>query len=100
VSRRSKHAEKGAAAVETRLLALAEKELPAEDAIRIHDLRRTLGSWMAASGEGLPVIGAVLGHSNPSTTQIYARLQDDAKRAALEAHGARIGPLLSAGGGA
>jgi integrase len=42
--------------------------------VRIHDLRRTVGSWMAAGGASLPTIGKMLGHRNASTTQIYARL--------------------------
>lgn len=67
--------------------------------VRLHDLRRTAGSWMATSGASLPLIGKVLNHSNPSTTQIYARLAEDAKRTALEEHGARIGPMLNAATG-
>jgi len=38
------------------------------------DLRRTLGSWLAANGYSLPLIGKVLGHSQPAATAIYARL--------------------------
>lgn len=52
--------------------------------VRIHDLRRTLGSWMAARGYSLPLIGKALNHSNVSTTAIYARLDLDPVRAALE----------------
>ena len=42
--------------------------------LRIHDLRRTLGSWQAATGASLPVIGKSLGHKNVATTAIYSRL--------------------------
>lgn len=42
--------------------------------LRIHDLRRTLGSWQAITGASLPIIGKSLNHKNASTTQIYARL--------------------------
>jgi len=42
--------------------------------LRIHDLRRTLGSWQAASGSSLPIIGRSLGHKQVQTTAIYARL--------------------------
>ena len=52
--------------------------------VRIHDLRRTLGSWMAAQGCSLPLIGKALNHSNTATTQIYARLNLDPVREALE----------------
>lgn len=42
--------------------------------LRIHDLRRTLGSWQAKTGASLVIIGKSLNHKNPSTTAIYARL--------------------------
>jgi len=45
--------------------------------LRLHDLRRTLGSWQAAGGSSLHVIGKSLGHKNVSTTAIYARLNLD-----------------------
>lgn len=48
--------------------------------IRLHDLRRTLGSWQAATGASLPVIGKSLGHTQQQTTQIYARLNIDPVR--------------------
>ena len=44
------------------------------DDVRLHDLRRTAGSWLATTGSSLPLIGEVLNDSNSSTTQIYARL--------------------------
>jgi integrase len=52
--------------------------------LRIHDLRRTLGSWQAAGGASLSVIGKSLGHSQPSTTAIYARLDLADVRASVE----------------
>ena len=58
--------------------------------VRLHDLRRTLGSWMAQAGNSLHLIGRVLNHSNASTTQVYARFGEDSVRAALEQHGARL----------
>ena len=54
--------------------------------VRVHDLRRTLGSWLAAHHYGLPLIGRVLNHSQPSATAIYARLDLEPVRAALEAN--------------
>jgi integrase len=51
---------------------------------RVHDLRRTLGSWLAAQGHSLPLIGRALNHSNVNTTQVYARLNLDPVREALE----------------
>lgn len=41
---------------------------------RVHDLRRSAASWMAAGAVPLNVIGAGLGHRSLSATQIYARL--------------------------
>jgi len=45
--------------------------------IRPHDLRRTLGSYMAINGASLNIVGAALGHRQASTTQVYARLTTD-----------------------
>lgn len=58
--------------------------------VRLHDLRRTVGSWLAQAGNSLHLIGRVLDHTNASTTAVYARFADDAVRTALEQHGARI----------
>jgi integrase len=52
--------------------------------LRMHDLRRTLGSWQAATGASLPVIGKTLGHQNTATTAIYARLNIDPVRDAVD----------------
>jgi integrase len=52
----------------------------------IHDLRRTLGSWLAASGHSLPLIGRALNHSNTAATAVYARLDLAPVRAALESN--------------
>jgi integrase len=48
--------------------------------IRIHDLRRTFGSYQAISGASLQIIGKSLGHRSTEATQIYARLTTDAVR--------------------
>lgn len=42
--------------------------------LRMHDLRRTLGSWQAIAGVSLPIIGKSLGHKSLQSTAIYARL--------------------------
>ena len=54
--------------------------------VRLHDLRRTLGSWLAQSGNSLHLIGRVLNHSSQSTTAIYARFAQDHVRDALDKH--------------
>jgi integrase len=53
--------------------------------LRIHDLRRTLGSWQAKTGASLSIIGKSLNHKNVATTAIYARLDLDPVRAAVDA---------------
>jgi integrase len=52
--------------------------------LRIHDLRRTLGSWQANTGASLPIIGKSLGHRSQAATSIYARLQLEPVQEALE----------------
>jgi integrase len=62
--------------------------------VTIHDLRRSVGSWLAMQGVGLPIIGAVLGHASPTATAIYARLQPDAGRQALDRYSAMLTGLV------
>ncbi len=50
--------------------------------LRIHDLRRTLGSWLATQGESLLLIGKTLGHKSQGSTATYSRLAVDLVRAA------------------
>ena len=50
--------------------------------VRIHDLRHTYASIAVASGQGLPMIGKLLGHSQVQTTARYAHLAGDPVRAA------------------
>ncbi|MBT9556170.1 MAG: site-specific integrase [Myxococcales bacterium] len=52
--------------------------------VRLHDLRHTFASRGVSDGASLPIIGRLLGHSNPSTTQRYAHLSDDPLRAAAD----------------
>ncbi len=58
--------------------------------VRLHDLRRTVGSWLAQAGNSLHLIGRVLNHSNQSTTAVYARFSQDHVREALEQHAKRL----------
>jgi integrase len=50
------------------------------DNLRLHDLRRSLGSWQASTGASLAIIGKTLAHKNVNTTTIYARLNIDPVR--------------------
>jgi integrase len=61
----------------------AAKTAPSIANVTIHDCRRTVGSWMAIAGCSLPQIGAVLGHKSIRSTEVYARLSQDAQRSAL-----------------
>ncbi len=58
--------------------------------VRVHDLRHTFASILASSGLSLPIIGALLGHTQAATTQRYSHLMDDPLRAATERAGAVI----------
>ena len=58
--------------------------------LRIHDLRRTLGSWQAKTGASLAIIGKSLNHKNVATTAIYARLDLDPVRASVNTATAAI----------
>ena len=69
------------------------RKIAAVEDVRLHDLRRTVGSWLAQAGSSLPLIGRVLNHTDPKTTAIYARLGDDPARQALTEHGQRIAAI-------
>jgi len=51
--------------------------------LRIHDLRRTLASWMANAGVA-NIIGKTLNHKSLRSTQRYARLQVNPVRISME----------------
>jgi integrase len=55
------------------------------DDLRLHDLRRTLGSWQASSGASLLIIGKSLGHKSLQAAAVYARLNLDPVRASVDA---------------
>jgi integrase len=52
--------------------------------VALHDLRRTLASHMAINGTSEAIITKMLGHSSQSVTGIYARLNTEAVRDAME----------------
>jgi integrase len=52
--------------------------------VRMHDLRRTLGSWQALTGTSLQIIGKSLGHKSMKATEVYARLTTDPVRESVE----------------
>ena len=58
--------------------------------VRIHDLRHSFASRALALGEGLPMIGKLLGHTQVQTTARYAHLARDN----VKASAARIGDSI------
>jgi integrase len=52
--------------------------------IRLHDIRRTFGSYQAINGSNLMVIGRSLGHKCTKSTLVYARLSLDPVRASIK----------------
>ncbi len=52
--------------------------------LRLHDIRRTLGSYQAITGSSLPIIGKSLGHKSSTATQIYSRMNLDPVRNSVE----------------
>jgi integrase len=58
--------------------------------LRPHDLRHSFASQLASGGASLPLIGALLGHTNAATTSKYAHMFSDPQRAAVEKVGAII----------
>jgi len=64
---------------------------------RVHDLRHTVASQAVGLGIGLPVIGAVLGHRQASTTQRYAHVAQSPAMAAANKVGAHISGALKSG---
>ncbi|WP_340213710.1 tyrosine-type recombinase/integrase [Dinoroseobacter shibae] len=57
---------------------------------RLHDNRHTHASHLVSSGHSLPIVGRLLGHTNPMTTQRYAHLADDPLRQAAEVMGQKL----------
>ena len=59
------------------------------EGVRVHDLRHTFASHLVSSGESLPVVGRLLGHTQAATTMRYAHLADEALREAANRFGKR-----------
>ena len=53
--------------------------------VRIHDLRHSYASRALALGEGLPMIGKLLGHTQVTTTARYAHLARETEKASAAA---------------
>lgn len=59
------------------------KEAKVDD-LRLHDIRRTLGSYQVMTGASLPIIGKSLGHKSSQATQVYSRMNLDPVRQSME----------------
>jgi integrase len=60
------------------------------EGVRVHDLRHTHASILVSSGASLPLIGSLLGHTQPSTTNRYAHLLDQPLRDAVDLVGRAV----------
>ena len=60
------------------------------DDLRIHDLRRTVGSWLVRDGASLHLVGSVLNHKDQKTTAGYAYFQTEERHKALDKHGRNV----------
>jgi integrase len=67
--------------------------------LRIHDLRHSYASLLVSSGANLVLVGALLGHTQPSTTARYSHLHADPLRKATETVGAIISAAENGNGG-
>jgi site-specific recombinase XerD len=56
------------------------------DDVRVHDLRHSFASIAVSGGDGLYLVGKVLGHRQSRTAERYAHLKDDLLRAKCELH--------------
>ena len=54
------------------------------DNVRLHDIRRTMGSFQTMTGASAAIVGKTLGHKNPASTAVYARMTLDPVREAME----------------
>jgi len=62
--------------------------------VTIHDLRRTVASWMVQNGHSIELVGKVLNHNNLKSTSIYARFGKRMVRDALQDNTQRITNLV------
>lgn len=67
--------------------------------VRLHDLRHSFASVAVGLGEGLPMIGKLLGHTQTQTTARYAHLAADPVKAATERVGAALAGMMTGNSG-
>ncbi|MGA2233487.1 MAG: site-specific integrase, partial [Tepidisphaeraceae bacterium] len=64
--------------------------------LRLHDLRRTFGSFQAGLNASLPIIGRSLGHRSTKATMVYSRVNLDTVRSSVTL---AVDAIVAAGGG-
>lgn len=64
------------------------------DGVRLHDLRHSFASVGAGASLGLPIIGKLLGHTQPATTARYSHLDADPLRRAANLIGGQIAAAM------
>jgi len=68
--------------------------------VRLHDLRHSFASFGAGASLGLPIIGKLLGHSQPQTTARYSHLDSDPLHRAVNTIGTTIDAAMNRNQGA
>jgi integrase len=64
------------------------------EGVRLHDLRHSFASIGAGASLGLPIIGKLLGHTQPATTARYSHLDADPLHKAVNLIGGHIAAAL------
>ncbi|HWH56882.1 MAG TPA: tyrosine-type recombinase/integrase [Terriglobales bacterium] len=64
--------------------------------VRLHDLRHAFASVAVEKGFSLPIVGKMLGHSQPATTARYAHLANASVKAAAEQIASHISSVIEA----
>jgi len=67
--------------------------------LRIHDLRRTAGSYMVQAGHSIYSVKDILGHKSTRTTEIYAQLAEKQARDTSDAYGEALMQTVRGGNG-
>jgi len=71
------------------------RKLAGIEDVRLHDLRHSFASVAVERGASLPLIGQLLGHSQPQTTQRYAHLAAEPVREVNEVVGSHLARVLA-----
>lgn len=62
--------------------------------LRVHDLRRTAGSYMVQAGHSIHAVKDILRHKNTKTTEIYARLAEQQAQDTVDAYGEALAEAI------